>query len=317
MMKTSNSLRQIFNEVYSDIVEKYINKKEVTGKTYFEIVQKNISSSAKEDVIGKTYFEIFNGDILGIMDYVGKYGKVRYLKRMIKHVRKTDDDFRWLSIMPVKRNEVDKTTGKKVKPYLAYKYVNINATKTPELLEQVNAIWTKHAESCLKGLDKKIKRIEAIKQMTSTPEGQARQRKARDDRLAFIELCLMRDSHLVSTDNKNIDRMVGELKEEGRLPAGEDYKTNHERLRTILHEEVTSEEAFYRLSDEERKPKQMYKLMKDTIVAYFNPKNYEVVAAEPAKEEEYNDWESLTYNNKQKERDIIIDKNNIYDNKKI
>ena len=50
---------------------------------------------------------------------------------MIKQVRKKDDEFRWLSLMPVKRNEVDKTTGKKVRPYLEYKYININASQTP------------------------------------------------------------------------------------------------------------------------------------------------------------------------------------------
>jgi|SRR6266487_6797285 len=114
------TFKQIFCEVYSDIVEKYIHKKDVTGKTYFEI---------------------FGGDIIELMAQVGGYGKVLYLKRMIKHVRKTDDSFRWLSVLPVKRNEIDKTTGKKVRPYLAYKYININATKSPELLEQVNAIW--------------------------------------------------------------------------------------------------------------------------------------------------------------------------------
>jgi hypothetical protein len=92
---------------------------------------------------------------------------------MIKRVRKTDDEFRWLSIMPVKRNEVNKTTGKKVRPYLEYRYINIKASETPELLEQVNGIWRRHTEACIKGLEirKAIKDIIAstfdIKQFES------------------------------------------------------------------------------------------------------------------------------------------------------
>jgi hypothetical protein len=88
------------------------------------------------------------GSIIELMNDNDQHGKVLYLRRMIKHVRKTDDSFRWLSILPVKRNEIDKY-GRKVRPYLEYKYININATKSPELLEQVNAIWAKHDVFCV------------------------------------------------------------------------------------------------------------------------------------------------------------------------
>jgi hypothetical protein len=82
------------------------------------------------------------GNIIELIEYEGEYGKVRYLKRMIKQVRKKDDEFRWLFVMPVKRNEIDKITGKKVRPYLEYRYININASQTPELLEKANKIWS-------------------------------------------------------------------------------------------------------------------------------------------------------------------------------
>ncbi len=112
------TFKQIFCEVYSDIMEKY---------TY------------RNPDLGRSELDLHRGNIIELMGCEVEYGKVRYLKRMIKQVRKKDDEFRWLSIMPVKRNEVDKITGRKVRPYLDYKYINIKASKTPELLEQVNS----------------------------------------------------------------------------------------------------------------------------------------------------------------------------------
>jgi hypothetical protein len=128
------TFRQIFCEVYQIPVEKY---------TY------------RNPDLGRSELDAHGGNILAAIAYKDDraYGKIRYLRRMIKQVRKTDDEFRWLSIMPVKRSEVDKITGKKIRPYLEYRYINIKASKTPELLEQVNEIWGKHAEACIKGLD--------------------------------------------------------------------------------------------------------------------------------------------------------------------
>ena len=111
---------QIFCEAYQIPIEKY---------TY------------RNPDLGRSELDAHGGNILVAIAYNDDrvYGKIRYLRRMIEKIRKTDDEFRWLSILPVKRNEVDKY-GKKVRPYLEYKYINIKASKTPELLEQVNAI---------------------------------------------------------------------------------------------------------------------------------------------------------------------------------
>jgi hypothetical protein len=77
----------------------------------------------------KSDFEYGGTNVIKQMDWNDEYGKVIYLRRMIKQVRKTDDEFRWLSILPVKRNQVDKY-GKKVRPYLEYKYTGaIRASK--------------------------------------------------------------------------------------------------------------------------------------------------------------------------------------------
>ena len=108
------TFNQIFCEVYPDIIEKYqLNRRYDLTKSDFEYGGCNVVTQ---------------------MEWNDEYGKVRYLIRMIKQVRKTDDEFRWLSILPVKRNQVDKY-GKKVRPYLEYKYINIKASQTPELLE--------------------------------------------------------------------------------------------------------------------------------------------------------------------------------------
>jgi hypothetical protein len=79
------TFKQIFCEVYSDFVEKYTIK--------------NIRSNITDQIYDYS-------------DDPSYHGKVSYLKRMIKRVKKTDDEFRWLSVLPVKRNEVDPVTGK-------------------------------------------------------------------------------------------------------------------------------------------------------------------------------------------------------------
>src|SRR5919197_741665 len=66
------------------------------------------------------------------------YERVKYLKNIMRHLRRTDDDFRWLSLsMPIKLENAKKP------PFVEYRYINIKASQTPELLEQINAYWYK------------------------------------------------------------------------------------------------------------------------------------------------------------------------------
>lgn len=123
---TNYVIQQIFCEVYPDVVEKY---------TY------------KNPDLGRSELDLLDGDIIKIImnqsDY-SDYYKIGYLKRLIKQLRSTDDDFRWLSVLPpIKRNETyrDKygnSIKNKVRPYVEYKYLNIKASQTPELLEETN-----------------------------------------------------------------------------------------------------------------------------------------------------------------------------------
>jgi hypothetical protein len=129
------TFKQIFCEVYSDFVEKYTIK--------------NIRSNITDQIYDYS-------------DDPSYYGKVSYLKQIIKRVKKTDNEFRWLSVLPVKRNEVDPVTGKKVKPYVEYRYINVKTSKTPELLEQINEIWEKRAESQIKTLEKNNKYLDVF-----------------------------------------------------------------------------------------------------------------------------------------------------------
>jgi hypothetical protein len=131
------TFNQIFCEVYPDVVEKYSRKDaEFAGGK-------------------KSQFQVFDGDIIHIImlqsDYEDYY-KIHYLKRMIKQIRKTDDEFRWLSVLsPIK---VYKTysSGYRARPYVEYRYLNIKASKTPELLSKVNAYWFKRDTAVVQGL---------------------------------------------------------------------------------------------------------------------------------------------------------------------
>lgn len=120
------TFKQIFNEVHSNVVEKYHKNK------------------TPEFDFNNAYWQY---------DY--EEWRVKYLKRMMKKIQKTDDDFRHLNYLYVNRIEADKN-GKRVKPYLEYRWVNINATETPELLE-AHKIDLKHTQRCLTGLKNLVK----------------------------------------------------------------------------------------------------------------------------------------------------------------
>jgi hypothetical protein len=244
------TFKQIFCEVYSDVVEKY---------TY------------RNPDLDRSEFNAYAGDILGLVEYEGQYGKIRYLKGMIKQVRKKDDEFRWLSIMPLKRNEVDKTTGRKVRPYLEYRYINLNASKTPELLEEVNKIWEKHSRACHEGLERKIKKIMRIVERISTPEGQIQH---------TLRLQVEHDKVMLAVDffnrRKEINKIIADLKQEGRLP--QSYKIDYDHVREILRREVINTQTLMSLpviDDKVKRREEIRKLVKDTIEAFCDKKQIE------------------------------------------
>jgi hypothetical protein len=240
------TLKQMFSEIYPEVAEKYIGKTYDTGQSMY-------------DMYNSMYWE--------------EFGKFRYLKRLIKDLKKIDE-FRWLSIMPVKRNEVDRY-GRKVRPYLEYRYININATKTPELLEEVNKIWLKHAEACLKGHEDKRARLDRIAAM---PEGQVRQ--SAEQLVGWMEYEVLVAEVL---EDKSINKMIEELKTEDKLPKL--YVYDHKRMEKIFNIELLN--STQRYNPALPKKKELRQIIKDTIVCYCNKKDYEF-------KKEY-DWNSLTY----------------------
>jgi hypothetical protein len=253
------TFRQILCEVYCDIVEKY---------------------AYRNPDLGRSELDLHGGDILSAMDYNGEYGKIRYLRRMIKQVRKTDDEFRWLSILPVKRNEVDKTTGKKVRPYLEYKYINIKASRTHELLERVNAIWLKHLQACNNGLESKLQRLQAILERITTKEGQ------REHMIAIKALSTeikCKITYLnVHDEAKTLDKVISELKDEGRIPR--QYRTNYTDISKVLTREIVDRRILQHmmrqmpdtiLYDDDKTNEEIRRAIKDIIVSSFDIRQFE------------------------------------------
>jgi hypothetical protein len=185
-------------------------------------------------------------------------GKFRYLKRVIKGLRKTDE-FRWLSIMPVKRNEVNKY-GKKVRPYIEHRYININAGKTPELLEEANKIWLKHAEACLKGVENSQASLERI---ASIPEEQMKQsQKQFADWFDYeIRVCIV-------LEDRSLKKMIEELKAEDKLPKL--YVYDPKRMDKIFKNELLNKAQRHNPSLPNWE--ELRQTVKDIIVCYCNKK---------------------------------------------
>ena len=178
------TIKQIYCEVYSDVIERFhlgnSNREKAISsmKKYYNIVIHN-SSSKKDCRTVDDYNYIINDvskQIEWYDDGTGKgpffyIEKVNYLKRLARKLKQNDDAFRWLSIVPVKRYEIDETTGKKKPPYKEFKYVNINATQTPDFLTEVNEIYEKRAERRIEKLEYMQQKLNTILERTSTPEG--------------------------------------------------------------------------------------------------------------------------------------------------
>jgi hypothetical protein len=146
------TLKQIFCEVYSDFIEKHATD----GQIY---------SDYRYDPLYRA--------------------KVSYLKKIIKQVKKTDDDFRWLSVLPVKKisEEVDHpititTRNNKINSYIEYIYINVKASKT-ELLEHINEIWRKRMLKQAKTYTKRANLLESVfEQMEREEKEEEEKRKA-------------------------------------------------------------------------------------------------------------------------------------------
>ncbi len=120
------TLYQVFCEVYPDIVEEY--------------------RYGKRDEYG-----------VETIEYVFREKYNLYTSRLIKHLRKADDAFRWLFAVP------HKDERRKIKEYV---YVNIKPGEPGsygfQLLEEVNALWTKHAKETIKGMERTHRRLEQL-----------------------------------------------------------------------------------------------------------------------------------------------------------
>jgi len=127
------TLHQIASEIYPDIVEKQIE----TYHSYSKLLP-------EEDI---------RALLQPILDNMIR-GKIRHLRNLMKEIRNTDDQFRWLCVLPpVRTNKVD-SSGHRIRPYVEYRYLNIIASKTPELLATRNEYWVKRRTAMIEGLKK-------------------------------------------------------------------------------------------------------------------------------------------------------------------
>jgi hypothetical protein len=223
------TFKQIFYEVYSELAEQY------AGKDWSH---------------------------LPIDDPI--FSKIAYLKKVMRQARKRDDDFRWLSASkPIK-------TGNKrwQGPPYEYRYINIKASGTPELLSEINAYWEKRLNAIIAGAERKHQRLQRIIEATSTPEGERQYKIQQDANLFEIEESL--------TSKAQIDKIINELKLEGRLPKRPYKNIDYNYLIQVVGEEVVNVESLANIfrslpSDDKRiRNKEVRKLVKDTIEAYHN-----------------------------------------------
>jgi hypothetical protein len=191
-----------------------------------------------------------------------------YIRRLIKHVRKTDDDFRWLSCVPCKDDRG------KIKQY---RYVNIKARESDgsdsKLLEEVNEFWHKHALGSIAGLEQQHKRLQYLAQMTEEQHKRSMDlywdyREYED----YVDDCC---------SNKNtVDDMITSLRSEGRLDElPVKHIPNYERIRREVKKELCNTPIQLNhgwLTSEGKLPKnhEIFQLVKDTIATYCNQRRY-------------------------------------------
>jgi hypothetical protein len=255
--------------------------------------------------LGRSELDLLDGDIIKIImnqsDY-SDYYKIGYLKRLIKQLRSTDDDFRRLSVLPpIKRNETyrDKygnSIKNKVRPYVEYKYLNIKASQTPELLEETNRYWRKRKLAIRQGLEDVNRRLRNIAEMMSTPEGQ---REYEVGRAVVLEENEFTQFYLDNCDTNQVNKIINELKQKGTLP--EQYKPNYDNISEILKREIANRSALAHmmrqmpdviLYDKDKRREEIRKAVKDIIASTFDVKQFEKEQATASKKY---DWESIEY----------------------
>lgn len=237
------TLYQIFCEVYPDVVEEYRN--------------------GKRDEYG-----------VETVEYVFRNKYNLYTRRMIKHLRRTDDGFRWLSPVPCKDERG------KIKEY---RYVNIKARNPDgsdnQFLTGVNAFWLKRAESRIKGIERIRNRLKMISQMT--------EEEFNKKRTLFLASLEYENGILDCCSDKNIDEMIGQLKVEGNLPKlSVGRKPNYKKITNVIKKELLNKHVMLRdgwLTNEGKPPgyEMIWQSVKDTIATYCNSKSYQTKKLTP------------------------------------
>ena len=170
----------------------------------------------------------------------------KYMRNLVKHVRKTDDDFRWLSPIPC-RDERGKIKE--------YRYVNIKA-RNPDgsdskLLEEVNEFWSKRIHAQIEASERKIKKLEMLAKMTE--EQHEKELKlyhaSYDYERSVLDFC----------EKKKMNELIGELKAEGKLPKlSMDYEPDYKKITNVVRKELLNRQIMLRrtwLTSEGKLPK--------------------------------------------------------------
>lgn len=201
------TLYQVFCEVYPDIVEEYTpGKRDEYGVETVEYVFRN------------KYYD-------------------SYTRRLIKQLRKTDDDFRWLSLVPCK-NEKGKIKE--------YRYVNIKTKNSygEELLTEVNAFWSKHSKGTQKGFEDAMKRIEFLSQIPAEEIKRSIKHLSVETEyenriFGIIGKGIHYRNYSYPPSNKNIDNIIDELKSENIDPSlYNGAEPNYKAIRRIVKSEL-------------------------------------------------------------------------------
>jgi hypothetical protein len=212
------------------------------------------------------YHKEYGSDPSSLKEFEPRYNM--YIRRLIKHVRKTNDDFRWLSCVPCKDERG------KIK---AYKYVNIKARESDgsdsRFLEEVNAFWHKHALGSIAGLERVHKRLQMLSQMTEEQH----------ERSMDLMKAYWKYEEYVSTccDNKDtVDDMITSLRSEGRLEKlPVKHIPNYDRIYKAVKQELCNTPIQLNngwLTSEGKPPEEseIFQIVKDTIATYCNRRRY-------------------------------------------
>ena len=196
-------------------------------------------------------------------DYQGRYQK--YLRRIIRKITRTDIDFKRLLCIPCKDERG------KIKQYVWVRLIDssYNHPYDCELINEACDFWDRKLKAQIQSYERKRKKLEHLAQMSEEEYN-------KDIELTRASFEYERRVYYNCCDDQTIDRIIGELRSEGRLnKLPIKYRPNYIRITKAVTNELLNKQIMRHrgwLNNEGKLPEhsEVRQSLKDVIATYCN-----------------------------------------------